>query len=109
MTSDQPRPGNRNTVKRDLTRNRRKRTVENDEYGEFVRRILRAYARRIANGDIDALRALNDIFDDVESALGRSVVGLRLLGYSWAEIGQRLGVSRQAAHQRWSETIRDDD
>ena len=93
-----------NTVKRDLTGKRRKRQVENDEYGEFVRRVLRAYARRIANGDIDALRALNDISDDVENALGRAVVGLRMLGYSWTEIGARLGVSRQAVHQRWSET-----
>ncbi|HEX3958055.1 MAG TPA: hypothetical protein VHZ03_15685, partial [Trebonia sp.] len=96
MTTDQLRPSSGNTVKRDLTSNRRKRPVENDEYGEFVRRILRAYARRIANGDIDALRALNDISDDVENALGRAVIGLRLLDYSWAEIGQRLGVSRQA-------------
>ena len=109
MTTNQPRPDSGNTVKRDLTRKRRARQVENDEYAAFVRRVLRAYARRIANGDIDALRALNDIFDDVENALGRAVVGLRLLGYSWAEIGTRLGVSRQAVHQRWSETIRDDD
>ena len=98
MTANQSRPDSGNTVKRDLTRKRRKRQVENDKYAAFVRRILRAYARRIANGDIDALRALNDIFDDVENALGRAVVGLRLLGYSWAEIGTRLGVSRQAVH-----------
>jgi DNA-directed RNA polymerase specialized sigma24 family protein len=106
MTNDQARPGG-NAVKCDLTSKRRKRQVENDEYGEFVRRILRAYARRIANGDVDALGQLNTIFDDVESALGRAVVGLRLLGYSWTEIGQRLGVTRQAAHQRWSETSHD--
>ena len=108
MTTNQARPGNRNTVKTNLTRKRRSRPVENDEYGEFVRRILRAYARRIANGDIHALRALNDIFDDVENALGRAVVGLRrslLLGRD----GTRLGVTRQAAHQRWSETINDFD
>ena len=109
MITDQLRHDSGKTVKRDLTGKRRKRQVENDEYGEFVRRVLRAYARRIANGDIDALRALNDISDDVENALGRAVVGLRMLGYSWTEIGARLGVSRQAVHQRWSETICDDD
>jgi hypothetical protein len=109
MTTNQTRPGNQNTVKRDLTRKHRSRPVENDQYGEFVRRILRAYARRIANGDIDALRALNDISDDVENALGRAVIGLRLLDYSWTEIGTRLGVTRQAAHQRWSDTIHDFD
>jgi len=87
-----------------LTRKRRKRQVENDEYAAFARRVLRAYSRRIASGDIDAITDLNSLFEEVEAALGRAVLGLRLLGYSWAEIGQRLGVTRQAVHQRWSET-----
>jgi hypothetical protein len=26
----------------------------------------------------------------------------RSYGYSWAEIGSRLGITRQAAHQRWA-------
>jgi hypothetical protein len=26
---------------------------------------------------------------------------LRGCGYSWAEIGSRFGITRQAAHQRW--------
>ena len=104
MTTNQPRHDSGNTVKGNLTRNRRKRQVENDEYAAFVRRVLRAYSRRIATGDIDAITELNSLFEEVESALGRAVLGLRLLGYSWAEIGQRLGVTRQAVHQRWSET-----
>jgi hypothetical protein len=29
---------------------------------------------------------------------------LRACGYSWAEIGSRLGITRQAAHQRWGAT-----
>jgi len=29
--------------------------VENDEYAAFARRILRAYARRVADGDVEAL------------------------------------------------------
>ena len=28
-------------------------------------------------------------------------LGLRRTGYSWAEIGMRLAISRQAAQQRW--------
>jgi biotin operon repressor len=30
-----------------------------------------------------------------------AVKGLRGYGYSWAEIGARLGITRQAVQQRW--------
>jgi DNA-directed RNA polymerase specialized sigma24 family protein len=110
--TDYPTPGHKTqcpvcdtvfTVKSHLTRNRRARRVENDEYAAFARRVLRAYGRRIAQGDIDAITELSALFAEVESALGSAVLGLRLLGYSWAEIGKRLGVTRQAVHERWSE------
>jgi FtsK/SpoIIIE family len=104
MTDHRPSPGGKNTVKPRLTPNRRTRPVENDEYAAFARRVLRAYGRRIASGDIDAITELSELAEEVESALGRSVLGLRLLGYSWTEIGHRLGVTRQAAHQRWGGT-----
>ena len=107
MTDPRPPAGGENTVRRDLTSNRRRRYVENDEYAAFARRVLRAYGRRITQGDIDAITELNDLFEEVESALGRAVLGLRLLGYSWADIGKRLGVTRQSAHERWSDTIHD--
>jgi len=32
-----------------------------------------------------------------------AVKGLRARGYSWAEIGSRLGITRQAAQQRWGQ------
>ena len=80
---------------------RRRNVVENDEYAAFARRILRAYARRVATGDVEALRdmvALSSLLDD---AITEAVIGLRAHGYSWAEIGDRLGITRQAAQQRW--------
>jgi hypothetical protein len=104
MTDYRPPAGGKNTVKPRLTPSRRTRPVENDEYAAFARRVLRAYGRRIASGDIDAITELSELAGEVESALGRSVLGLRLLGYSWTEIGHRLGVTRQAAHQRWGGT-----
>jgi DNA-directed RNA polymerase specialized sigma24 family protein len=107
MTDPRPSADGRNTVRKNLTPRPVKRLVENDEYAAFVRRVLRAYGRRIATGDIDALAELDALFGEVESALGSAVLGLRLLGYSWAEIGKRLGVTRQSAHERWSETIHD--
>jgi hypothetical protein len=33
--------------------------------------------------------------------MAEAVKGLRDCGYSWAEIGSRLGITRQAAQQRW--------
>ena len=82
-------------------RPRRRDVVENDEYAAFARRIIRAYAKRVATGDVEALAnmvALSSVLDD---AIGDAVIGLRAYGYSWAEIADRLGISRQAAQQRW--------
>ncbi len=84
-----------------LSSSRRRDVVENDEYAAFVRRIVRAYARRVATGDVEALTdmvALSSVLDD---AIAEAVTGLRSHGYSWAEIAARLGISRQAAQQRW--------
>ena len=92
------RPG---TVNDRLTPNRPRRPVDNDEYASFARRVLRAYARRVATGDIDALTAMTDLSAEIDAVIGQAVTGLRGFGYSWAEIGTRLGITRQAAQQRW--------
>jgi hypothetical protein len=89
------------TVKAALTPNRRRRVVENDEYAAFVRRAVAAYARRVAAGDVEALRDLVGLSADLDTALVNAVKGLRAFGYSWTEIGDRLGISRQAAQQCW--------
>jgi hypothetical protein len=94
-------PGRTEGVKRRLTAKRPRRPVENDEYAAFARRILRAYSRRIAQGDIDALEDVASFATEIESAIGQAVKGLRQQGYSWADIGTRLNITRQAAQQRW--------
>ena len=38
---------------------------------------------------------------EIDTAIAEAVKGLRGCGYSWAEIGTRLGITRQAAQQRW--------
>ncbi len=78
--------------------------MDNDEYASFARRVLRAYARRVATGDIDALTAMTDLSEEIDTAIGQAVTGLRGFGYSWAEIGTRLGITRQAAQQRWGQS-----
>jgi hypothetical protein len=94
-------PDRPDSVKARLTPKRPRRPVENDEYAAFARRVLRAYSRRIAAGDIDALADMNDLADQIDAAMGQAVTGLRTKGYSWADIGTRLGITRQAAQQRW--------
>jgi hypothetical protein len=95
------RDDKRSSVKVRLTPNRRRRPVENDECASFVRRILRAYSRRVADGDVEALILMTSLADELDAAIAEAVKGLRACGYSWAEIGSRLGITRQAAQQRW--------
>jgi hypothetical protein len=101
MTPSQPCPRCGNTVKTALTAKRRRRHVENDEYGDFLRRALHGYTRRVAHGDIDALASFSALVAEASEQLSEAVFFLRLRGYSWADIGTRLGTTRQAAQQRW--------
>ena len=102
-TSPPASPAGPNTVKNSLTPNRAGRVVENDQYAAFACRILRAYARRIATGDVEALTLMLGLSAEIDSAIGQAVTGLRASGYSWADIGSRLGITRQAAQQRWAD------
>jgi len=62
---------------------------------------MRAHARRVAAGDVDALADMTGLAAELDEAVTQAVTGLRNIGYSWAEIAVRLGVTRQAAQQRW--------
>jgi hypothetical protein len=99
--SHQGSPGSPDTVKTTLTSKRPGRVRENDEYAAFARRVLRACARRVADGDVEALTLMLGLSAEIDTAISQAVKGLRKSGYSWAEIGSRLGITRQAAWQRW--------
>jgi hypothetical protein len=79
--------------------------VENDAFDAFARRILRAYARRVAAGDVEALRSLAALSSEVDAVTRLAVAGLRgpVYRYSWSEIADRLGVTRQAAQMRYGD------
>lgn len=89
------------TVNQSLTPNLRRRVVENDEYAAFLRRVIRAYSRRVAAGDIEAIADMASVADEIAIAMHHAIYGLRSTGYSWADIALRLGITRQAAQQRW--------
>jgi hypothetical protein len=88
-------------VKARLTANRRRPVVENEQYAAFIRRVVRAHGRRVGAGDVEALADLVALSEHIDGAIGEAVGGLRRFGYSWSEIAHRLGVTRQAAQQRW--------
>ena len=75
--------------------------TETDKYGRFVRRIMRAYGRRVADLDIEGLKGLVDLRTELDDQIRTSAQLLQAQGYSWAEIGRVLGVSKQAAQQRF--------
>jgi hypothetical protein len=92
-----------NGVNTGLTPKKRTRgTVENPDYAAFARRIIRTAGRRIADGDIEGLRDLLHLSGELDHAIDTAVTGLRNAGYSWADIANRLGITRQAAQQRWT-------
>jgi hypothetical protein len=84
-----------------LSAKSRRRFVETDEYCAFIRRAIRAYGRRVADGDVEALPGLLNLSAELDQAIDCAVTGLRGCGYSWTEIANRIGVTRQAARQRW--------
>jgi hypothetical protein len=90
----------KNIVRGDLTPGS-KRPVENKAFAAFARRVIRAFSRRVAQGDVDALTDLLEFAADLDDALQDAVTGLREYGYSWSEIAQRAGVRKQTAYERW--------
>jgi hypothetical protein len=80
------------------------RIRENDEYAAFARRAIKGLSRRIAQqGDVDALPLLIELERVVADAIDDAMTGLRHdpWKYSWAQIGDRLGMTRQGVQRRW--------
>ena len=44
---------------------------------------------------------MTSLATEMDHVISQAVTGLRAARYSWAEIAARLGVTRQAAQQRW--------
>lgn len=70
----------------------------------FLGRLIRRYTADVAAGDIDGLAAMQARADELQAAVGLAARALTApaVGYSWADIGRVLGVTRQTAHERYS-------
>jgi hypothetical protein len=76
--------------------------VENDEFRAAIARMIRAYGERVADADDFDLGEMVTLRDDLERAINAAITGQRATyGYSWSVIGNALGITRQAAQQRY--------
>ncbi|GAA4470330.1 hypothetical protein [Phytohabitans houttuyneae] len=93
------------TARKPVRRKRPAQPVENAKFDGFVRRILKAYGRRVSAGDIEALASLARLSSDVDAVVRLAVAELKNgpYKYSWQEIADRLGTSRQAAQMRYGD------
>lgn len=89
------------SVRSNLTPDRERATVENKEFAAFANRIVRAFSRRVAQGDVEALSDLLAFAKELDGAIQDAVTGLREFGYSWSEIASRAGTTKQTACERW--------
>jgi hypothetical protein len=77
-----------------------------DEYLAFGLRMLRSYGRRAAESgaDGDTLAALAALAAECDRQMAETVRVMRSAdggAFSWAEIGDALGITRAAAFKRW--------
>jgi DNA-directed RNA polymerase specialized sigma24 family protein len=79
---------------------REHRHIEDATYARAADRMMGGMGRR-ASASLDALEALNRQVQQGPVILGLAVEGCRSQGYSDAEIGRALGVTRQRVGQRF--------
>lgn len=83
---------------------------EAPELGAACIRMFRALARRAGQGEGEALEQLSMLQDSLSMQLGAAVAGYRAFTpahgaepYSWTDVARLLGVTRQAAQQRFAD------
>lgn len=91
----------RGVGKRGGRRRSRREKPEAPELAAASKRFARALVGRAAEGDDVAFEQLAEVRASVDVALGDAARGLLAAGYSWAEVGSRLGITKQAARQRF--------
>lgn len=82
-------------------------TTETDDFAAFLSRIIRAYERRVAEGDDVDLARMLEIRNELDDAIQGAVDGLRRQGHSWDYIAKGAGITRQSAHERWHRFYQD--
>lgn len=81
---------------------RASRVIEPTDYAAMMRRMIAAHGRRVADADLEDLAELIALRADLEDAIAYAVRESRSRWqWSWSEIGRAVGLSKQAAQQKW--------
>lgn len=80
-------------------------SVETMEYLGAARRFIRASGPRVAAADEPELARLVELRNDVDAAVTVAIQGWLDMGRSWTDVGKALGITRQAARQRWGQLV----
>lgn len=76
---------------------------DHSEYRAMLGRMLRAYTRRVADqGSVEDLAEMVTLRAALDDAIVRAAADLHDQGVSWTEISRPLGITRQAARQRFA-------
>lgn len=80
----------------------RRETETHDYINGFLRRAIAGAGRRLVDADPEDLAALVQARDELNAVIAAAVPAMRdQHGWSWAEIGRALGITRQAAQQAY--------
>lgn len=76
---------------------------ETSEIAAMLSRMVRAYGKRLADGDPSDLARAVELSAQLERTIGEAVAAARAEhGWSWAELAAELGITRSAAAQRYA-------
>lgn len=106
---DRPNRDNKSLSRRRERGKHPKKHKENPEFAAAAKRFINALGRRVLT-DPDALAFLLDVERHLQKVTGEAARGLHYgseaegrPSFSWAEIGKRVGLTRQACRQRWGD------
>lgn len=81
--------------------------IETPEYAAMLRRQIRAYSRRLATGNPEDIATAMQLVDELDAAVAEAVRAAReTAGYSWAQLAEEAGMTRQGMAQRFGRRIR---
>lgn len=83
------------------------RTITSAQFVAFLRRVVRASARRVAEGDGPELLELFAVREDLDDAICTAIEGQLAIGKSWAQVAAGMNMTRQGAQQWYSRRRRD--
>lgn len=80
-----------------------RQTYDTTEFAAMLSRMVTSYGKRLADSDPSDLVDAVSLQLQLERVIGQAIAQLRAThGFSWADVARELGVTRQAAQQRYA-------